>query len=271
MRPIAIEIAIVERRLHAIRCAAITGSTISAAIRRMPTIRIESAIVSAASIVDRRRSAAAPAAPTRAPTPRRARPRAAPRSSTAITASEPSPSDRDHDEVAARHRQDRAEEVLEEVHVERAGRRDEHDARRDPGVEDDRERLVAGRAACGRAATRSRPRRSRPPRARSAPARRRAGSRPRRRRTRRGRSRRRSGSSRAARGRSRPPARARRRSRRREREPHELEVKHGSACVGGVVPHAGQLAGRAVEDDRARARARAAATTCSTAPNSCET
>ena len=34
------------------RCAATTGSTISAAIRRMPTIRIETPIVSAASIDD---------------------------------------------------------------------------------------------------------------------------------------------------------------------------------------------------------------------------
>ena len=41
--------AIVERMLQATRLAAMTGSTISAAISRMPTIRIESATVSAAS------------------------------------------------------------------------------------------------------------------------------------------------------------------------------------------------------------------------------
>ena len=47
----------------------------------------------------------------------------------------------------ARHGEDRAEEVLEEVDVQRAGLRDEHDAERDAGVEDERERLVAGRSA----------------------------------------------------------------------------------------------------------------------------
>ena len=48
-RPIATDSAIVERRLHAIRCAAITGTTINAAISRIPTMRIEIPIVSAAS------------------------------------------------------------------------------------------------------------------------------------------------------------------------------------------------------------------------------
>ena len=47
--PNAIDSANVDRRLQATRLAAITGSTISAAIRRMPTIRIETATVSAAS------------------------------------------------------------------------------------------------------------------------------------------------------------------------------------------------------------------------------
>ena len=47
--PSAIERAKVDRRLHATRFAAITGSTISAAIRRMPTIRIDTATVRAAS------------------------------------------------------------------------------------------------------------------------------------------------------------------------------------------------------------------------------
>jgi hypothetical protein len=39
----------VERRLQPMRPAAITGSTISAAIKRIPTMRIETAIVTAAS------------------------------------------------------------------------------------------------------------------------------------------------------------------------------------------------------------------------------
>ena len=37
----------VERMLHAIRPAALTGSTINAATRRIPTTRIESATVTA--------------------------------------------------------------------------------------------------------------------------------------------------------------------------------------------------------------------------------
>ena len=40
---------IVERKLQAMREAAITGRTISAAINRIPTIRMDSAIVTAAS------------------------------------------------------------------------------------------------------------------------------------------------------------------------------------------------------------------------------
>ena len=47
--PIAIESTSVERMLHAIRPAALTGSTISAATSRIPTTRIESATVTAAS------------------------------------------------------------------------------------------------------------------------------------------------------------------------------------------------------------------------------
>src|SRR2546423_358487 len=47
--PIPIANSMVERMLHATRVAAMTGRTISAAISRMPTTRIESAIVTAAS------------------------------------------------------------------------------------------------------------------------------------------------------------------------------------------------------------------------------
>ena len=57
----------VERRLQATRCAAITGSTISAAIRRMPTMRMETPIVSAASIDTRAFSDATGSPATRAP------------------------------------------------------------------------------------------------------------------------------------------------------------------------------------------------------------
>jgi hypothetical protein len=47
-RPRAVERSKVERRLPATREAAITGRTINAAMRRMPTTRIESATVRAA-------------------------------------------------------------------------------------------------------------------------------------------------------------------------------------------------------------------------------
>ena len=48
-RPIAIAMSIVERMLHAMRDAAITGRTINAAISKIPTTRIDTAIVTAAS------------------------------------------------------------------------------------------------------------------------------------------------------------------------------------------------------------------------------
>ena len=109
-------------------------------------MRIESAIVSAARIATTPLSSETGSPETRA---------ASSSSETAKQAAQQygdrgergEPERRDHDEVAARHGQDRAEEVLEQVHVERARRRDEHDACGDPGVEDDRERLVARRAA----------------------------------------------------------------------------------------------------------------------------
>ena len=47
--PIAMESSSVERMLQATRPAALTGRTMSAATRRIPTTRIESAIVTAAS------------------------------------------------------------------------------------------------------------------------------------------------------------------------------------------------------------------------------
>ena len=47
-------------------------------------------------------------------------------------------------QVLARHREDRAEEEREQARVERAGGRDQHDARRDARIEEQRERLVAG-------------------------------------------------------------------------------------------------------------------------------
>ena len=54
----------------------------------------------------------------------------------------------EHDpEVAARDGQDRAEEELEEADVEPVRARDQHDAEGDAGVEDERERLIAARPA----------------------------------------------------------------------------------------------------------------------------
>ncbi len=54
---------------------------------------------------------------------------------------------RDREEVASRDREDRPEQVLEEVDVERARLRDEDHPERDPRVEDERERLIAGSTA----------------------------------------------------------------------------------------------------------------------------
>ena len=62
-----IEITIVERMLQATRPAAITGSTISAAISRIPTTRMESAIVTAASAAVSALSGATGSPATRAP------------------------------------------------------------------------------------------------------------------------------------------------------------------------------------------------------------
>ena len=94
--PIAMDRPIVERRLHAIRCAAITGSTISAAIRRMPTMRIEIAIVSAASTEMTAFSTGTGSPATRAPSSSIETASSA-RSSTAITTSDAEAEQRDHE------------------------------------------------------------------------------------------------------------------------------------------------------------------------------
>ena len=65
--PIPMPSRIVERMLQAIRDAAITGSTISAAISRIPTMRIDSAIVTAASATVSEFSADTGSPATRAP------------------------------------------------------------------------------------------------------------------------------------------------------------------------------------------------------------
>ena len=49
----------------------------------------------------------------------------------------------DHAHVVPRDREDRAEEELEEPHVQAVRARDQHDTERDPRVEDERQRLVA--------------------------------------------------------------------------------------------------------------------------------
>ena len=45
--------------------------------------------------------------------------------------------------MTTRHREDRAEQILEQVDVQRARCGDEHHAERDPRIEDESERLVA--------------------------------------------------------------------------------------------------------------------------------
>ena len=144
--PKVIESANVERRLRATRLAAITGSTISAAIRRMPDdphrhghgergqdgdddveSRHRHACDAAALLVEHRRDEAAEQYGDR-------RERAEP--------------EHEHrPEVVARDREDRAEQELEQVDVESTRTRDENDARGDAGVEDERESLVARGAA----------------------------------------------------------------------------------------------------------------------------
>ena len=156
--------------------------------------------------------------------------------------SAPIPEHEHRPEVVARHGEDRAEEELEEVDVERAGLRDEHDACGDAGVEDERERLVARRSAAG-AQPLDRERADH-------------------RRDERGQHRRDAEQVPERDPRERDVAEAVADQRRlpldeeepdgrreqaddragREREPHELELKHGW-CVRRVVPHAGSPLG----------------------------
>ena len=139
-----IEIRSAERMLHASRIPAETGSTISAAISRMPddphrerdgdggergnrnVERGDGNAGHAGSFLVEHDGAQRPVEEREHGEARNAE-------------------DRDDDHVLARDSQDRAEEILKEVDVERAGERDEHDAARDPGVEDERQRLVTGR------------------------------------------------------------------------------------------------------------------------------
>ena len=183
---------IVERMLQAIRDAAITGSTISAAISRIPTMRIETAIVTAASAtVERVQRGDREPCDTCAllvDDDRDERP-VEQRDHGERAGAERG----DHGEVAAGHGEDRAEEELEEVHVERARGRHEHDAARDPRVEDQRERLVARGSAPGADPLDRQAAGDRDDERRQHERQVRAGTRARRRRTRRGRSRRRPG------------------------------------------------------------------------------
>jgi hypothetical protein len=89
--PIAIPIAIVDRRLQATRAAAMTGRTISAAISRIPTTRIESAIVTAASAAVSALSGATGRPATRAPSSSTTTATSG-RYSSAISVSAPAPS-----------------------------------------------------------------------------------------------------------------------------------------------------------------------------------
>ena len=130
--------------LRAIRVAAITGSTISAAISRIPTIRIETATVVAASTASTTlRNGDGDSGDARALLVERD---AGKRAVQKRDRPEPGDPERRHErEVGAGGRQDRAEEEAEEIDVQRAGHRDQDDAGGDARVEDERERLVAGR------------------------------------------------------------------------------------------------------------------------------
>ena len=131
--------------LQATRPEAITGSTMSAAMRRMPTICIESPIVRPASPATSTFSARHRDAGDAARPPRRRPRRRAPGRGGAIAASPARPRTATTTQVLARDGEDRAEEEREEVDVEGARRGREHDARREARVEEERERLVADR------------------------------------------------------------------------------------------------------------------------------
>ena len=132
--------------LHAIRPAALTGRTMSAATSRIPTTRIDRATVTAASAATTMLSAPIGTPATRAP------------SSSMTTAGERAIEDGDDGEpdsaerpderqIRARDGEDRAEEVLEEIDVQRTRGRDENDPERDARVEDERKGLVTCRPA----------------------------------------------------------------------------------------------------------------------------
>ena len=132
--------------LQASRLAAVTGRTISAAMSRTPTIRIDTATVVAASTATTRFRKVIGTPATRAlliqhqagerPVEKRDRRQAA------------NAEHRDDSHVLPGDRQDRPEEEGEQVDIERPGRRDEHDAACDPRVEDERQSLV-GRGLSG--------------------------------------------------------------------------------------------------------------------------
>ncbi len=133
--------------LHASRPAALTGSTMSAATRRMPTTRIDSATVTAVSAASA--TFRLPIGHARDACSLFVDHDCGERAVEERDGREPEPAEqRDRHEIAARDGEDRAEEVLEEVDVQRTGLGDEDDAERDPRIEDERERLVA----CGASA-----------------------------------------------------------------------------------------------------------------------
>ena len=131
--------------LQAIRCAAITGSTISAAISRIPTILIEIATVRAASTATVMFISQTRTPTTRLPSASRTDP-TRPRYEDRDRRQTRGPEDEHNPEIAPGHGEDRSEEELEQVHIEPTCTRDEHDPERDAGVEDQCERLIAAAA-----------------------------------------------------------------------------------------------------------------------------
>ena len=128
--------------LHATRLAALTGSTMSAATSRIPTTRIESATVTAA-------SAASATFSGRDRYPGDARPLLVDHDTRQWPVENRDrgeadrPEDGDEPQVVRRDGENRAEEVLEQTDVQRTGLGDEHDPQRDSGVEDEGERLIS--------------------------------------------------------------------------------------------------------------------------------
>ena len=192
-----------------------------------------------------------------------------PRYRIAIAVSE-NVAERDDDpEVVPRHGEDRAEEELEQPDVEAAGARDEHHPERDSGVEDERERLVARGAAPGtkpfdrEGAHDGEQERRQDRRDAEQVARRDA--------------RERNVSQAVAHERLPPLDEEEAHGRGQdpddradgEREAHELELEHQWTCEGSCQ-RAGSSAGSPSNAMRPRTST-SRVTTCSTAPNSCET